>query len=125
MSMTKRKCLILAGIVFCSLAGLGVYLLTPPKPGVTQGNFSRLHKGMTREKVEAILGSKGRKKLVLTGVVVYQWKGREGEITIGVGGQGVTGGQFLGGGNEEPVDLADDPGLLALVCRWLGFLDYY
>jgi SmpA / OmlA family len=30
--------------------------LLPPKPGVTLDNFRRLHRGMTKEEVDAILG---------------------------------------------------------------------
>src|ERR1700722_5688285 len=64
MRLLRKRCCwgILASVVFVSLAGVGVYLLIPPTPGVTRENFRRLHKGMTREKVLEVLGSSGQEE---------------------------------------------------------------
>lgn len=52
-----RRRLLLFAVVLASLIGVGIYLLLPPKPGVTLENFRRLHVGMTRSEVESILGT--------------------------------------------------------------------
>jgi len=54
--MFRRRLLLLTALLFLPLIGIGVYVLIPPKPGVTLENFRRLYRGMTPEKVEAILG---------------------------------------------------------------------
>ena len=72
--MTRRRLLILSALLLLPLVGFGIYFLTPPKPGVTRENFRRLHKGMTQEEVESILGGKGR----IDGLMIRPYLGERG-----------------------------------------------
>jgi hypothetical protein len=57
--MWKRKRLrVLAGVAVVLAAGTG-YLLWPRTDRITQENFGRVHAGMSRREVEAVLGKPG------------------------------------------------------------------
>jgi hypothetical protein len=53
--MARKTRLIVVSLVL--MGGGTIYCLMPPKPGVTLGNFRRVHTGLTEKEVEAILGS--------------------------------------------------------------------
>jgi hypothetical protein len=53
----KRRSLLLGCLALVAL--VAVPRLLAPKPGVTVENFRRLHRGMTKEEVDAILGGPG------------------------------------------------------------------
>jgi hypothetical protein len=58
--MRKRAVVVAGVLVFLGLLGLAaVPRLLPPKPGVTLENFRRLHRGMTKEEVDVLLGGPG------------------------------------------------------------------
>src|SRR5262245_54503302 len=52
----RKKWWLAISLLMLSIVGAGVFFLTPPAPGVTYANFSRLEQGMTRSQVEACLG---------------------------------------------------------------------
>jgi hypothetical protein len=121
--MTRRTWLILSAVVLLSLVGVGMYLATPPKPGVTRANFLRLHQGMSEEQVEEILGRKADDVMVVTGGCDASWSGPEGDIEIGFS-YGACDGNFRDGSCRER--LAPRPhGFLVTARSWLernGFL---
>jgi hypothetical protein len=123
--MTRRKWLIFPILAIVVLAGVSIYWLIPPRPGVTRANFHRLHKGMTLAQVEAILGSTGRKDgfaIEFWPEVgdIWEWDGEEGSLLLTIYPEVVTGGSFRtkNGASEK---LGDKPeGVLELLRRWLG-----
>jgi hypothetical protein len=119
--MVRRRWLILPGLVFVGLIGSGVYLLIPPKPGVTRENFRCLHKGMSQRQVAAILGSEGKVIGVMTGVSILGWKDGEGDIWVHFDGYGAYEGTYWGNLNGEKLPLAEKPeGVLEVLHRWFG-----
>src|ERR1700722_11712669 len=86
MTMTRGRWLIVLAVLIVAVAGVGVYSLIPPEPGVTVENFGRLHKGMTRGQVEAILGPGEEVERIFAGgpnrgyALIYHcvWVGNEG-----------------------------------------------
>ncbi len=57
--MRRRKLLWAAVVGLVALAGVAAFALWPRPDRVTTENFDRIHKGMTRGEVEAILGPPG------------------------------------------------------------------
>jgi hypothetical protein len=57
--MRRRKLIVAAVTVPAVLVAAGVVLLWPPEDRITRENCDRIHEGMTRSEVEAILGSPG------------------------------------------------------------------
>lgn len=55
-TMSRRRLLLLAAAVCLLAIPFVARLATTPAPGVTLENFKRLHRGMTLEEVEAIMG---------------------------------------------------------------------
>jgi hypothetical protein len=57
----RRRFLLVVGLFACLFCGASLYVMWQPSytPGVTPENFRRLHKGMTRDEVQAILGGPG------------------------------------------------------------------
>jgi SmpA / OmlA family len=55
----SKKCWFAIVVVFvlAVASAIGIPALWPPTPGVTYSNFSQLQTGMTREQVEALLGT--------------------------------------------------------------------
>jgi hypothetical protein len=119
-----RKKLVLAfGLVVClGLVALFGWHLLPPKPGVTEANFRRLHQGMSKAQVEAILGGPGADQWA-----VYAWKGDRCLVAIGFIGDETAGlGWFHVDDGEEPHPwdgLYPEPGDLKLPPQPTPFFD--
>jgi hypothetical protein len=83
MSRRKRALLWAGLLVVLTVVGvIGVWWLTTPTPGVTRANFERLHAGMTRNDVMAIMGKPADHELYGTASVTYQWSIEEGIVQI-------------------------------------------
>jgi hypothetical protein len=54
--MRKRLILVTLAAAVIACVGLITLAMMPPRHGVTKADLNRLHKGMTPEEVEAILG---------------------------------------------------------------------
>jgi hypothetical protein len=82
--MNRRRLLLilLVAAVTVSLVGLSVYWLMPSRPGVSGDNFRRVRRGMTREQVETLFGSKGRPLSSEPIMSLTAWRGAEGEAVI-------------------------------------------
>jgi hypothetical protein len=115
------------------VGGFGVYLLIPPKSGVTKENFRRLYKGMMKEEILAILGSEGTEgepilgwsddtdNLLRFGSSLCYWKGREGHAWIVFFGNNADGGGFYSNSGEAD-NHADKPeSILVILRRWIGW----
>jgi hypothetical protein len=83
--MSKRKRYIVAAFVASILVAIVAWIVVenlPPTPGITQTNFDRIEKGITKEEVEAILGEPAfsRVKTRTPGNVVHMWKSPSGSL---------------------------------------------
>jgi hypothetical protein len=80
--VAKRN-LILSGLGIVACLVVGFYFWAHPSgPGVTPANFSRLHVGMPRAEVEAILGETGEFQFRFTGNYFQHWEGKDCAITL-------------------------------------------
>ena len=81
MAMTKKHLILIAAGPFVIAVTLGVLTILPPRPGVTNANFDRIEKGMTKAKVEQVFGGEGELPLSIqrgmTKAEVEQVFGRE------------------------------------------------
>jgi hypothetical protein len=91
MRTRRRLLLIIVAAVPLPLVGLGVFMLTPLRPGTTLENFRRLRPGMSMAHVEAILGSEGEYALPPNATNAfppidlnagYVWHGDEGNAVV-------------------------------------------
>src|SRR5438270_507685 len=85
--MVKRLLLLVllaVGVLAC--LGLAVPALLPPKPGVTAENSRRLHSGMMKEEVDAILGGPGEASPFLNDMDrTRYWEGEHCRVSISSG----------------------------------------
>jgi hypothetical protein len=73
--MRKRMLLAFGLLIGLGLVALVVWRLQPPRSGVTEANFRRLHAGMSEAQVEAILGPTEVPVMCNTGDMTYAWQG--------------------------------------------------
>ena len=60
--MNRRRLFGIAGMLMaCVVLTLGVLAMLPPHPGVTDANFNRIKKGMTKPEVSADAGCRSCK----------------------------------------------------------------
>jgi hypothetical protein len=126
LSMTRRRLLMLSALLLLPLVGIGVHWVSRPKPAVTLDNFTRLHKGMSREQVFAIFGQAASWEPWSEGKDYWYFENPDGHRTSTVGfSAGVAyGGHFFdssgNGGEGLYVSLADDPGsMVDRIRRWV------
>ncbi len=126
MPMTRRRRFIILGVLLVAVVGVGVYLLMPPKPGVTRENFRRLHKGMTSEQVQEIIGVRFSLCASSSASLYMIWEGGEGKIQVEFIRTGVylnrpegatSGGFYPKEGNREQLT---DESVLSSVWLWIA-----
>jgi hypothetical protein len=127
----RRKIAIAIGLVAALLVvGLLLYflspLLNPPRPGVTQENFRRVHKGMSEEEVEAILGGPGEPAGFMMLTKSREWRGPDCVVSITFGlitGAGAIDGSLTtdDGLTLELTDEPPDTPFVKRLVEWLGF----
>ena len=75
--MNRKWWVVVASLVALAVVvAIGIPLFTPPTPGVTYANYSRLEKGMSREQVKAILGEPS----VAPKNAPYFWENESGDM---------------------------------------------
>jgi len=77
--LMSRRSFILSAVLLVTIAGLGIYLLIPPTPGVTLQNFRRLEGEMMIEDFDRILGYENR---IDVGDGEIKWVGEEGTADV-------------------------------------------
>lgn len=117
--------------------GVGSFYLLRPTPGATRENFRRLHKGMSPEEVEAILGSRGEVFEFMSFVGGAEEMGMWGEDWRGIpniyicvqfkDGEAVSGcSRLIDLDRQEEIEETRErlrdapPGVLALIRNWLA-----
>jgi hypothetical protein len=126
----QKKIRMAVGLVAVSLAaGMLLYfllpVLNPPQPGVTPENFRRLHKGMSQEEVEAILGSPGQDVGRMTLQKMKEWQAPDCFVYIvfsEIRGGGAEYG-FVAADDRYRLELAEEPPEAPFVkrfSRWFG-----
>jgi hypothetical protein len=71
------------GLVAClGLAALVAWQLWPPRPGVTEANFRRLHAGMSEEEVRGVFGGPPNDDAKLEEFGYEGWKGEHCNVTL-------------------------------------------
>jgi hypothetical protein len=79
----RRKGLQVLLVVGLGAAAVAAVLwFSRPVPGVTRGNFQRLHGGMTERQAEAILGSAGDREFGIGPGVYKTWQGEGFRIVL-------------------------------------------
>lgn len=109
--MMKKRYLAVAGMLACIVClGAFVPALLSPRPD-TKANLNRLHKGMTPEEVEAILGEADIDSMGKHGKV-KMWKNSDGSSTEVEFHDGLVSDIYLTEGARET--------LIQKIQRWLG-----
>jgi hypothetical protein len=67
---------------------LAAWLLSPPRPGVSRANADRIHWGITRPQVEAILGRAPDSALHFSTADAFIWVGEGVEVQVAAGHDG-------------------------------------
>src|SRR5437868_4562391 len=110
----RRKLVLGVGLLAClGLVALVVWSLLPPKPGVTEANFLRLHAGMSQQEVRRVFGGPGEFAGYMTFQHLQDWEGDHCHVTIlfsDFGGSRATSGT-LTTDEGQTLDLPAEPGL--------------
>jgi hypothetical protein len=79
----RKKLVLVLGVV--ALLGLAAPLwgrLQPPRPGVTEANFHRLHRGIIQREAEAILGGAGEPGPQVPSGYSRCWEGEHCDVCL-------------------------------------------
>jgi hypothetical protein len=119
--MKRRVLLGLVGLVLLAgLGTLGIEHLLSPAPGPTPENFRRLHTGMHKNRVFAILGEPHRKQ---EGAASHDWTNSDETwsivITVNDEERAVSGGLISLQLSDNFESLREDPGVWGRLRAWL------